>query len=108
MVRDPYDVRPLPAEDPQVTPLSDEEEQRFRAILFSGLGNGIADRGRARFPAYAPQDRRRPVDVADRLTAHRGRRVLVEAEDECRLRLRLAGHATGAAARHGATDPVAP
>ncbi|MFG2513184.1 hypothetical protein [Streptomyces sp. NPDC048584] len=83
-----------------MTPLTDEEERRFRAVLFSELGNEIADRGRARYPAYTPEDRRRLVDVANRLTAYWGRRVLVEAEDECRLRLRLAGH--------GGTDHVTP
>ncbi|MET7665434.1 hypothetical protein ABZT45_43865 [Streptomyces sp. NPDC005356] len=60
MIRDLYNVRVRPTED-IVTPLTYEEEQRFRAVLFSELGNEIADRGRARFPAYTPQDRRRLV-----------------------------------------------
>ncbi|WP_257231956.1 hypothetical protein [Streptomyces sp. Rer75] len=75
-----------------VTPLTDEEEQRFRALLFSELGNKIADQGWARFPAYTPEDRRRLVDVAQRLTTYWGQQVFVEAEDECGLRLCLAGY----------------
>ncbi|WP_329115738.1 hypothetical protein [Streptomyces sp. NBC_01353] len=72
--------------------MTDEEERRFRAVLFSELGNEIADQGWARFPAYTPEDRRRLVDVAQRLTAHWGQQVFVEAEDQCRLRLCLAGY----------------
>ncbi|MGW2826272.1 hypothetical protein ACWC24_35590 [Streptomyces sp. NPDC001443] len=86
-----YNVRVRPAED-ATTPLTDEEEQRLRALLFSELGNEIADQGWVRFPAYTPEDRRRLVDVAHRLTAYWGRQVVVEAEDQCRLRLCLAGH----------------
>ncbi|WP_326812911.1 hypothetical protein OIE62_00795 [Streptomyces scopuliridis] len=71
--------------------LTDAEEQRFRAVLFSELGNKIADQGWVRFPAYTPEDRRRLVDVAHRLTTYWGQQVLVEAEDQCRLRLCLAG-----------------
>lgn len=93
MARDLYNVRVRPAQSGP-TPLTDEEEQRFRAVLFSELGNEIADRGWARFPAYTPQDRRRLVDVAQRLTAYWGQQVFVEAEDVCRLRLCLAGHET--------------
>lgn len=89
-MRDLYNVRPLPAEgDP--TPLTDEEEQRVRAVLFGELGDEIADRGWARFPAYTPEERRRLVDVARRLSGHWGRQVVVEAEDQCALRLRVAG-----------------
>lgn len=91
VVRDLYNVRLQPPEG-AATPLSDEEEQRFRAVLFSELGNKIADHGYARFPAYTPQDRRRLVDVAHRLTAHWGQQVFVEAEDLSRLRLHLAGY----------------
>ncbi|MFF9076761.1 hypothetical protein ACF1A9_31390 [Streptomyces sp. NPDC014872] len=67
---------------------------RFRAVLFSELGDRIADRGRVRFPAYAPEGRRRPVTVAQRLTAYWGQQVFVEAEDLCRVRLCLAGRET--------------
>ncbi|MFI9582196.1 hypothetical protein ACIHCQ_10190 [Streptomyces sp. NPDC052236] len=74
------------------TPLTDEEERRFQAVLFRELGNEIADRGWARYPAYTPEDRRRLVGVAHRLSAHWGQRVFVEAEDQCGLRLYLAGH----------------
>ncbi|MGW0708204.1 hypothetical protein ACWD4G_19990 [Streptomyces sp. NPDC002643] len=91
MIRDLYNVRVLPAED-AITPLTDEEERRVRAVLFSELGNQIADRGWTRFPAYTPEERRRLVAVADRLTAHWGQRVYVEAEDQTRVRLSLAGH----------------
>ncbi|WP_255953797.1 hypothetical protein [Streptomyces odontomachi] len=76
------------------TPLTEEEEQRFRAVLFSELGNKIADQGWARFPAYTPQERRRLVDVAQRLAAHWEQQVFVEAEDPCRMRLCLAGYRT--------------
>ncbi|MEU3653592.1 hypothetical protein AB0E67_12335 [Streptomyces sp. NPDC032161] len=93
MIRDLYNVRLRPAED-DATPLTDEEEQRFRAVLFSELGNKIADQGWVRFPAYTPKDRRRLVAVAQRLTAHWGQQVFVEAEDLCRVRLCLAGHET--------------
>ncbi|MGP4088466.1 hypothetical protein [Streptomyces sp. KR55] len=91
VIRDLYNVRVLPAEG-ATTPLTDEEEQRFRAVLFSELGNKIADQGWARFPAYTPEDRRRLVDVAHRLTTYWGQQVFVEAEDQCSLRLCLAGY----------------
>ncbi|WP_406727474.1 hypothetical protein WJ438_26655 [Streptomyces sp. GD-15H] len=91
MTRDLYNVRSRPAEA-TAAPLTDEEERRFRAVLFSGLGNGIADHGYARSPAYTPEDRRRLVDVAHRLTAYWGQQVFVEAEDLTRLRLHLVGH----------------
>ncbi|MFF3928689.1 hypothetical protein [Streptomyces hirsutus] len=90
-MRDLYNVRLRPTEA-AAAPLTDEEERRFRAVLFSELGNEIADHGSARFPAYTPEDRRRLVDVAHRLTAHWGQQVFVEAEDLTRLRLYLAGH----------------
>ncbi|MFE1407137.1 hypothetical protein [Streptomyces sp. NPDC058770] len=93
MIRDLYNVRLLPAED-DTTPLTDEEEQRFRAVLFGELGNKIADQGWVRFPAYTPEDRRRLVAVAQRLTAYWEQQVFVEAEDLCRVRLCLAGHET--------------
>ncbi|MGW7075276.1 hypothetical protein [Streptomyces sp. NPDC054866] len=64
-------------------------------MLFSEPGNKIADRGWARFPAYEPEERRRLVDVAHRLTARWGVQVFVEAEDECVLRLFLAGRGGG-------------
>ncbi|MFE6957072.1 hypothetical protein [Streptomyces sp. NPDC057696] len=91
VIRDLYNVRVRPVED-AVTPLTDEEERRFRAVLFSELGNEIADRGWVRFPAYTQEDRRRLVDVAHRLAAHWGQQVFVEAEDHCGLRLFLAGY----------------
>ncbi|MFF6982243.1 hypothetical protein ACFZAV_32190 [Streptomyces sp. NPDC008343] len=74
------------------TPLTDDEEQRVRSVLFSELGNQIADQGWVRFPAYTVEDRRRLVAVAHRLTAHWGQQVFVEAEDHTRVRLSLAGH----------------
>ncbi|MFH9980524.1 hypothetical protein ACH4ND_14955 [Streptomyces sp. NPDC017179] len=55
--------------------------QRARAVLFSDLGNKIADQGWVRFPAYTPEERRRLVAVAHRLTAYWGQQVLIEAED---------------------------
>ncbi|GAB2806043.1 hypothetical protein GCM10027073_43370 [Streptomyces chlorus] len=91
MMRDLHNVRLRPTEA-AAAPLTDEEEQRFRAVLFSELGNEIADHGSARFPAYTPEDRRRLVDVAHRLTTYWGQQVFVEAEDLTRLRLYLAGH----------------
>ncbi|MFI6284526.1 hypothetical protein ACIBCM_07175 [Streptomyces sp. NPDC051018] len=74
------------------TPLTDEEEQRYRAVLFSELGTTIAGQGWVRYPAYTPEERLRLVGVAHRLSAHWGQQVFVEAEDQCRLRLFLAGH----------------
>ncbi|MEV0114542.1 hypothetical protein AB0H77_15010 [Streptomyces sp. NPDC050844] len=92
-IRDLYNVRwqsgPESVEG-VATPLTDEEERRVRAVLFNELGNTIAEQGWARFPAYTPEERRRLVDVAHRLGAHWGRRVFVEAEDQCGLRLYLA------------------
>jgi hypothetical protein len=92
MARDLYNVRVVPGERPAAdgpAPLSAEEERQFRAVLFHDLGNEIADRGWVRFPAYTREDRIRLVGVAERLSAHWGRRVTVEAEDHCRLVLRL-------------------
>ncbi|WP_242441968.1 hypothetical protein [Streptomyces sp. CB02460] len=74
------------------TPLTDEEEQRARAVLFSDLGNAVSERGWVRFPAYSPEERRRLVDVAHRLTAHWGQQVFIEAEDQRAMKLYLAGH----------------
>ncbi|MDT0341272.1 hypothetical protein [Streptomyces litchfieldiae] len=91
MIRDLYNVRLRPAEG-GTTPLTDEEEQRVQAVLFTELGNKIADQGWVCFPAYTPEDRRRLVAVAHRLTAHWGQQVFVEAEDQTRVRLCLAGH----------------
>ncbi|MFJ6530016.1 hypothetical protein ACIQMZ_32770 [Streptomyces longwoodensis] len=91
MIRDLYSVRVQPAEG-GATPLTEEEEQRARAVLFSDLGNIIAERGWVRFPAYSPEERRRLVDVAHRLSAHWGQHVFVEAEDQCAMKLSLAGH----------------
>lgn len=93
MIRDLYNVRVRPAQSTgTTTPLTDEEEQRVRAVLFGELGNEIADQGWARFPAYTVEDRRRLVAVAQRLTAYWGQQVFVEAEDHTRVRLSLAGH----------------
>ncbi|RMI41226.1 hypothetical protein [Streptomyces triticirhizae] len=91
MIRDLYNVRAQPPEG-GTTPLTEEEERRVRAVFLHDLGNVIAERGWVRFPAYSPEERRRLVDVAHRLSAHWGRRVFVEAEDQCALRLYLAGH----------------
>ncbi|MFI8005267.1 hypothetical protein [Streptomyces sp. NPDC086010] len=91
MIRDLHHVRPVPSE-PGRTPLTADEEQRFRALLFTELGNTIADHGWARYPAHTPEDRRRLVDVGRRLSEHWGLSVTVEAEDVCTLRLSLAGH----------------
>ncbi|MFI5863904.1 hypothetical protein [Streptomyces sp. NPDC051546] len=87
-------------EEGSSTPLTEEEEQRARAVLFSDLGNVIADRGWVRFPAYSPEERRRLVDVAQRLSAHWGQQVFIEAEDECAMRLHLAGHGSQPRLRH--------
>ncbi len=93
MIRDLYNVR-LQSVEGGSTPLTDDEERRLRAVLFSELGNEIADRGWVRFPAYSTEDRRRLIDVAHRLSAHWGQQVFVEAEDQCRLKLHLAGYGT--------------
>ncbi len=96
MIRDLYNVR-LQSVEGGSTPLTDDEEQRMRAMLFGELGNEIADRGWVRFPAYSPEDRRRLIDVAHRLSSHWGHQVFVEAEDQCRLKLYLAGYGTRSA-----------
>ncbi|MER5886741.1 hypothetical protein ABT160_23195 [Streptomyces sp. NPDC001941] len=74
------------------TPLTEEEERRARAVLSSDLGNVIAERGWVRFPAYSPEERRRLMAVAQRLSAHWGQQVFIEAEDQCAMRLYLAGY----------------
>jgi hypothetical protein len=93
MPRDLYNVRLVPEPGApgrdEPAPLDAREEQRFQDVLFHDLGNAIADHGWVRFPAYTPEDRLRLVRVAERLGAHWGRRVAVEAEDHCRLVLRL-------------------
>ncbi|GAA1004479.1 hypothetical protein QEP66_02835 [Streptomyces sp. LB8] len=63
-------------------------------MLFNGLGTKISGQGCAGFPAYTPEDRRRLVGVADRLTAYWGQQVFVEVQDQCRLRFCLAGYET--------------
>ncbi|MFB7407287.1 MULTISPECIES: hypothetical protein [unclassified Streptomyces] len=98
MIRDLYNVRVQPAEGGS-TPLTEEEEQRARATLFSDLGNIIAERGWVRFPAYSPEERRRLIDVAHRLSAHWGQQVFIEAEDQCAMRLCLAGYGSQSANR---------
>ncbi|MFG2117266.1 hypothetical protein ACGFRB_32290 [Streptomyces sp. NPDC048718] len=101
MTRELFNVRLLPADDaPEAlgqaqaapAPLTDEEERRYQALLVRELGDTIAGQGWARYPAYTPEDRRRLVAVAHRLTTHWGQRVYVEAEDLTRLRLFLAGY----------------
>ena len=90
MIRDLYNVRVLPFA-PVTTPLTADEERRARATLFTEPGNAIADHGRVGYPAHTPEERRRLVDVARMLTDHWGIPLTVEAEDECRLRLSVAG-----------------
>ncbi|WP_331254354.1 hypothetical protein [Streptomyces halstedii] len=91
VIRDLYNVRVQPEEGGSM-PLTEEEEQRVRAVFFSDLGNTIAERGWVRFPAYSPEERRRLVDVAHRLSAHWGQQVFIEALDQCTMKLYLAGH----------------
>ncbi|MFJ6119970.1 hypothetical protein [Streptomyces sp. NPDC092129] len=91
VIRDLYNVRVRHVEDADAS-LTEEEERRFRAVLFRELGNKIADQGWARFPAYTPEDRRRLVEVAHRLSGYWGQQVFVEAEDQCRMRHCLAGY----------------
>ncbi|MFF1837636.1 hypothetical protein ACFVXE_26020 [Streptomyces sp. NPDC058231] len=91
MIRDLYNVRWQSAEHTPA-PLTDEEEQRARATLFNDLGSRISDHGWVRFPAYSPEERRRLVDVAHRLSSYWGRQVFVEAVDQCVMKLYLAGY----------------
>ncbi|MGW4443512.1 hypothetical protein [Streptomyces sp. NPDC004100] len=90
MIRDLYNVQMRPAED-AVTPLTDEEELRYRNLLFGELGHQISEQGWVRYPAHTPEDRRRLIAVARRLTAHWGQEVCFEAEDTTRFRLYLRG-----------------
>ncbi|MFI8369847.1 hypothetical protein [Streptomyces sp. NPDC085466] len=101
--RELYNVRTVGGE-PVLSPLTDEEERRFRAVHLAELGHEISARGRARFPAHTPEDRRRPADVARLLTEHWGRPVTAVAEDELRMCLHLEGHGpgTGPAREEGA------
>ncbi|WP_049578070.1 hypothetical protein [Streptomyces sp. SBT349] len=95
MVHDLYNVREVPSKGRagrEPTPLTAEEERRTRAVLFTELGNRIADDGWATFPAYSPEERRRLVEVGRMLSAHWGIPVTVEAQDVCAMRLSLAGH----------------
>ncbi|MEV6203946.1 hypothetical protein AB0M64_28820 [Streptomyces sp. NPDC051771] len=96
--RDLYNVRPVSGGEsvtdggPVLSPLTDEEERRFRAVLLAELGEEIAARGRASFPAHTPEDRRRLLDVARRLTDHWGQPVTATPEDELRMCLHLSGY----------------
>ncbi|WP_018547854.1 hypothetical protein [Streptomyces sp. LaPpAH-108] len=90
MTRDLHHVEIRPAED-GVTPLTEEEELRYRNLLFSELGHQISAHGWTRYPAHTPEDRRRLIAVAQRLTAHWGQEVCYEAEDPTRFRLYLRG-----------------
>ncbi|MFD4370473.1 hypothetical protein [Streptomyces sp. NPDC058486] len=92
--RELYNVRPM-TEEPVLSPLTDEEERRFRDVLFGELGHAISARGRVSFPAHTPEDRRRLLDVARRLTDHWGRQVTAVPEDELRMCLHLPGHGPG-------------
>lgn len=97
MTRDLYNVRyastPTSAEPGRTsTPLTDDEEHRARTTLFHELGDTIAAQGWVRFPAHSPEERRRLVDVARRLGAHWGLEVFIEAEDQCAMRLYVAGY----------------
>lgn len=101
--RELYNVRTVGGE-PAPSPLTDEEERRFRAVLFAELGHEISARGRASFPAHTPEDRRRLLDVARRLTEHWGQPVTAVAEDELRMCLHLAGHGPGDGRQPGPGD----
>ncbi|GHG13961.1 hypothetical protein [Streptomyces hydrogenans] len=92
--RELYNVRPV-TDGPAPSPLTEEEERRFRDVLFGELGHAISARGRASFPAHTPEDRRRLLDVARRLTAHWGQQVTAVPEDELRMCLHLPGHGPG-------------
>jgi hypothetical protein len=84
VIRDLYNVRELPhPEDP--TPLTAEEEQRTRSAFLVHIGNEVADKGWARFPAYTPEERLRLLAVGRALSERWGRPVRVEPEDECRM-----------------------
>ncbi|MFI6938784.1 hypothetical protein ACIBI4_05900 [Streptomyces sp. NPDC050418] len=91
MIRDLYNVRPVGAQgDPvPVTPLTPEEELRVRRVLFTELGNDLADHGEVTFPAHTPAERRRLIDIGRALGEHWGIPVAVEAVDELRMRLYL-------------------
>jgi hypothetical protein len=91
VIRDLYNGRTVPSAQ-RPAPLTPEEERRFRAILFTELGNELADHGQVAFPAYSPQERMRLVDIGRTLSEYWGIRVTVEAQDECAMHLSLAGH----------------
>ncbi|MFG3123739.1 hypothetical protein ACGFYO_17225 [Streptomyces sp. NPDC048201] len=103
MVRELYEVR-LPDTEEAPLPLTDDEERRYRELLFRELGNEISERGWVRYPAHTPEERRRLVEVAGWLGEYWGQRVFVEAQDVTRLRLCLAGYETAP----GALPEVAP
>ncbi|WP_051720637.1 hypothetical protein [Streptomyces sp. NRRL F-2799] len=88
----------VPSSEDSEALLTDEEESRYRELLFRELGSVISERGWVRYPAHSPEERRRLVDVAARLGEWWGRRVFVEAEDVTRLRLYLAGYEAAAVA----------
>ncbi|SDK17938.1 hypothetical protein [Streptomyces indicus] len=105
MIRDLYNVRavgddgertPLTPEGERGrTPLTPEEEQRARRVLFAELGNALADHGEVSFPAHTPPERLRLIEVGRALSAHWGIPVVVEPEDEVRMRLYLPGEVGG-------------
>jgi hypothetical protein len=90
VIRDLHNVRELPGEgDP--APATSAEEQRVRSVLFSELGNEIAEKGWARFPAYSTEERIRLREIGRALSEHWDRPVTVEAEDACSVLLSLGG-----------------
>ncbi|MFF8807606.1 hypothetical protein [Streptomyces omiyaensis] len=92
--RELRNVRTVP-EAPVPSPLTDEEERRFRAVLLAELGHEVSARGRASFPAHTPEDRRRLLDVARRLGELWGQPVAAVPVDELRMCLHLPGHGPG-------------
>ncbi|WP_424216558.1 hypothetical protein ACN20G_30990 (plasmid) [Streptomyces sp. BI20] len=94
MYRDLHNVRlvPEPGTPPDPTPLTEDEERRYQAVLFKELGDAIADRGRVSWPAHTPEDRRRLLTVAARLATHWNRPVHATPEDPTRMTLHLPDH----------------
>ncbi len=88
MIRDLYNVRAVEGEG-GLTPLTPEEEQHVRRVLFTELGNALADHGEVSWPAHTPPERLRLIEVGRALSAHWGIPVAVEPEDQIRMRLRL-------------------
>ncbi|MFC7302808.1 hypothetical protein ACFQVC_01080 [Streptomyces monticola] len=88
MVRELYNVREVPDAEGELvpSPMRPDEELRFRAEIVRYVGDGLARRGVANWPAYTPEDRIRLYELVPALSERLGLAVHAEAEDVCSVR----------------------